>query len=188
MSFPIACRSHQPRAGGPGGPHHLGGPQAVPHYVTFASSDNRVRRMSEGPTFNYPLSLGVSMRCTHCDRCCRETEMELCEADIARLERAGYRRDDFSRTGPDGVRRLRNENDYCFFYDREAKRCREYPRRPLGCVIYPVNMSVDGEIVVDDLCPEGNTVAERERAIRGERLRKLLETISSEAESSQRPS
>lgn len=122
------------------------------------------------------------MRCTHCGLCCRDTQMELCEADIARLERGGNLREDFCVLGPDGVRRLRNRQGHCVFYDLDRKRCTEYARRPLGCVIYPVNMSVDGEVVVDELCPEAETLTDEEISRNGNRLRRLLETISSEAE------
>ena len=139
------------------------------------------------PIFNYPPCLAVMMRCTHCEKCCRETEMELCEADIARLERAGHRKEEFSRLGADNVRRLRNDGDFCVFYDRERNRCREYDRRPLGCVIYPVNMSVEGEVVVDELCPEAGSVTERELEAKGRRLRMLLDTISAEARRLQGP-
>lgn len=121
------------------------------------------------------------MRCTHCEECCRETEMMLCEADIRRLERAGYQRDEFSRRCDDGVPRLQNKGGHCYFYDSGARRCREYARRPLGCVIYPVNMSSDGEAVVDDLCPEAGTVTLEELEDKGKRLRMLLDTIASEA-------
>jgi len=121
------------------------------------------------------------MRCTHCEKCCHETEMELCEADVVRLERLGFRKDDFSLRRADGVRRLVNRDGYCFFYDRAAKRCSVYPRRPLGCVIYPVNLSEYGDVVVDELCPESGSVSEAERVEKGRRLRSLVDTIASEA-------
>jgi len=103
--------------------------------------------------------------------------MELCKADIARLERRGYRKDEFSRPGSDGVPRLRNVGGYCFFYDHAQKRCREYASRPLGCVIYPVNMTEDGEIVIDSLCPEADTLTPTEIASKGRRLRRLVDAI-----------
>jgi Fe-S-cluster containining protein len=134
------------------------------------------------PTFNYLTALAGLMRCSHCEKCCQATEMELCEADIARMERGGYRREDFSSRGADGIPRLRNVGEHCFFYDHERKRCKEYARRPLGCVIYPVNISVDGEIVIDELCPEGNTMSFDEVGSKGRRLRELLNTIALEAQ------
>jgi len=106
--------------------------------------------------------------------------MQLCKADIARLERRGYEREDFVRRGADGVPRLRNTGEYCFFYDHETRRCREYSSRPLGCVIYPVNMSTDGEVVVDELCPDASSVGREELDSKGRRLRKLLDTIAAE--------
>ncbi|MCG7845374.1 MAG: YkgJ family cysteine cluster protein [Methanomassiliicoccales archaeon] len=121
------------------------------------------------------------MRCTHCTKCCQDTRMELCQADIARLERRGHRAQDFMVVGEDGIPRLRNEDGFCHFFDRGRKRCREYASRPLGCVIYPVNLTEDGEVVVDELCPEWRSLSSEEMAERGKRLRKLLDTIDAEA-------
>lgn len=121
------------------------------------------------------------MRCTHCEKCCQATEMELCGADIARLERRGYQKDDFSYVGTDGIPRLRNVGPSCYFYDHERKRCAEYASRPLGCSIYPVNLSADGGIVVDESCPAADTVTHEEIVAKGQRLHKLLDTIDQEA-------
>lgn len=82
--------------------------------------------------------------------------------------------------GADGIDRLRNTGGYCYFYDHERRRCKEYPRRPLGCVIYPVNISVDGVVVVDELCPEASSVGREELENKGRRLRMLLDTIALE--------
>jgi Fe-S-cluster containining protein len=112
--------------------------------------------------------------------------MELCKADIKRLERHGYRKEDFSRRGTDGVPRLRNVGAYCFFYDHDKKRCKEYAHRPLGCVIYPVNMTDEGRIVVDNLCPEADTLTFDEIESKGKRLRLLIDTIHAEARDSMR--
>jgi len=138
------------------------------------------------PSFIYLRSLGNSMRCSHCEKCCEDTEMELCNADIARLERRGYRRNDFSYRGADGIPRLRNVRAHCFFYDHERRRCREYASRPLGCVIYPVNLTPEGEIVIDSLCPEANTLTQGEVKSKGRRLSLLLDTINLEARESTR--
>lgn len=122
------------------------------------------------------------MRCSHCGKCCQDTRMELCGADIERLERRGYRAEDFSQVGEDRIPRLRNRDGHCFFFDPVAKRCREYAARPLGCSIYPVNLTEDGEVVLDDLCPEGQSLSEEEREEKGRRLKRLLDTIDAEAE------
>ncbi len=112
--------------------------------------------------------------------------MELCNADLARLERRGYRKDDFSCPSANGRRRLRNVGTYCYFYDHDRKRCREYASRPLGCVLYPVNLTPEGEVVIDSLCPEAHTLTQDEIKSKGRRLRLLLDTIDMEARGSSR--
>jgi len=121
------------------------------------------------------------MRCSHCRKCCQETMMELSEADIARLERRGYRREEFSYVGMDGIPRLRNVGTWCFFYDPGRGRCREYQARPLGCALYPVNVDQDGEVFIDPLCPEATSLDGRELQLKGRRLKMLLATIDAEA-------
>ncbi|MBI0583506.1 MAG: YkgJ family cysteine cluster protein [Methanomassiliicoccus sp.] len=121
------------------------------------------------------------MRCSHCRKCCQDTMMELCEADMARLERRGHRRQDFSYIGVDGIPRLRNVGTWCFFYDEEKRRCREYASRPLGCALYPVNVDQDGVPVIDGLCPEAGSIDGKELQLKGKRLRMLLATIDAEA-------
>lgn len=107
--------------------------------------------------------------------------MELSEADIARLERRGHRRQDFCYNGVDSIPRLRNEGVGCYFYDVEKKRCREYQARPLGCALYPVNIDQDDEVFVDDLCPQGRSITAQELELKGKRLRALIRTIDEEA-------
>jgi Fe-S-cluster containining protein len=107
--------------------------------------------------------------------------MELSEADMARLERRGHRRQEFSYIGVDGIPRLRNVGVWCFFYDPEKRRCREYQARPLGCALYPVNVDEDGAIVIDALCPEARSIDGKELQLRGKRLKMLLATIDAEA-------
>jgi len=110
--------------------------------------------------------------------------MELCRADIARLERRGYGKDDFSHVGADGIPRLRNSGGYCSFYDHEQKRCKEYASRPRGCDIYPVILSVEDGIIVDRLCPDADTLTQDEIKSKGRRLQRLLDMIDSEARKS----
>lgn len=107
--------------------------------------------------------------------------MELCQADISRLVRRGYSEGEFMIIGQDRIPRLRNVNGHCFFFDRDQERCREYAARPLGCSIYPVNLTDEGDIIIDDLCPEGRTLTKEEVREKGERLRRLLDTIDAEA-------
>jgi Fe-S-cluster containining protein len=112
--------------------------------------------------------------------------MELCRADISKLERRGYRKGDFSQTGADGISRLRNSGGYCFFYDRDRKRCKEYASRPRGCSIYPVIFSAEDGIVIDRLCPEAETLTPAEIVSEGRRLKLLLNKIDLEARESKR--
>ncbi len=129
----------------------------------------------------YRGAVGMAMRCSHCQKCCRDTMMELSEADIARLERRGYRRSEFSYIGVDKIPRLRNVGTWCYFYDPERKRCREYRSRPLGCALYPVNVDEDGRTIIDAICPEAQSLDGRELQLKGRRLRMLLATIDAEA-------
>ncbi len=107
--------------------------------------------------------------------------MELCRADRLRLVRKGYVEDDFCSRGADGIYRLRNVDGRCYFFDPSSMRCREYAARPFGCSIYPVNLAEDGEVVLDDICPQGGSMSEEEMAEKGRKLKRLLDTIDAEA-------
>ena len=119
------------------------------------------------------------MRCSNCGLCCEETEMELSSDDVKRLEEAGYSRDEFAVLG-DHVVRLRNVGGWCYFYSLADKNCRVYGNRPLGCRLYPVVYLADEGAAVDELCPMGHTVSERELRTKGKILVKLLKKIDSE--------
>ncbi len=76
------------------------------------------------------------MQCSNCGKCCERTEMLLSKEDIERLEKQGFSREDFTVAGKDGLTRLRNTGEWCYFYDPEEKKCQVYEYRPLGCPIY----------------------------------------------------
>ena len=122
------------------------------------------------------------MRCSHCGKCCEETEMELSAKDIERLEKCGYNREEFTVNGLDGVIRLRNVEGCCYFYDEARKRCRVYVDKPLGCYLYPVVYSVNEGVMVDDLCPICETISEKELRKKGKILTKLLKAVDRERE------
>ena len=122
------------------------------------------------------------MRCSHCGKCCENTEMPLSKADIKRLEKAGFRREDFVQYDSRGYARLQNREGYCVFYDKKRRRCRVYKYRPLGCRIYPIIFSEDEGIIVDDLCPMKDTVSKSEMRRKGKMLVRLLEKLDEEAE------
>ena len=93
------------------------------------------------------------MRCAeiNCFECCKETEMQLSEEDVRRIEKLGYSRDEFS-VEVDGVRVLKNVNGQCYFL--KDGRCSIYSHRPKGCRFYPVIYDVErGKAVVHDFCP-----------------------------------
>ena len=119
------------------------------------------------------------MRCSKCGKCCEETEMELSNHDIKRLEEAGYHRDQFSFKDSHAIR-LMNADGRCYFYILAEKKCRVYRDRPLGCRLYPVVYSVDDGAVIDGLCPMGHTISEKELKTKGKILRKLLRKIDEE--------
>jgi Fe-S-cluster containining protein len=101
--------------------------------------------------------------------------------DIERLEAKGYRRDFFVHFDSEGYATLRNHRGYCIFYDTEEKRCKVRAHRPSGCRIYPVIYDEDKGITVDTICPSRNSVTEKQKAKRGKKVLKLLETIDAEA-------
>jgi len=122
------------------------------------------------------------MRCSRCGKCCEETEMLLCKADISRLEKAGYASEGFVRYDRQGYARLRNQEICCVFYDAQKSRCRAYKHRPLGCRVYPVIYCEEEGVVVDNICPMQDTVQRAELRRKGSRVVKLLKEIDSEAE------
>ncbi len=107
--------------------------------------------------------------------------MLLSAKDIERLERKGSDRDFFVRFNPEGYAVLRNYGGYCVFYDAEKRRCKVRAHRPLGCRIYPVIYDEDKGIIVDPICPSRGSVSEKQKAKRGKKVLKLLETIDAEA-------
>ena len=113
--------------------------------------------------------------------------MELSEADIRRLEHAGYHRREFSVSGEDGLTRLRNLVGWCYFYDVSGEKCRVYHNRPLGCSIYPVVYSADDHVITtDELCPMRQTVTASELRTKGRILVDLLKSIDSAAKKTKR--
>ena len=105
--------------------------------------------------------------------------MELSSDDIRRLEDAGYHRDQFSVLDNHAIR-LMNVDGWCYIYSLAERKCRVYRNRPLGCRLYPVVYSADEGAVVDELCPMGHTVSEREFRTKRKVLSKLLGKIDEE--------
>jgi len=107
------------------------------------------------------------------------TEMELSNRDIMRIERLGYDPKEFVMIRG-GIPYLRNVNGYCYFYDRASRRCRIYRYRPLGCRIYPVIYVYGEGVSVDRLCPMHGTVSKDELRRKASILLKLIKEIDKE--------
>ena len=105
--------------------------------------------------------------------------MELSNDDIKRLEDIGYRLEEFAVFDGGGTL-LRNVNGHCYFYSPSARKCRIYPKRPLGCYIYPVVYLENEGTIVDELCPMGHTISEKELKTKAKILNKLLKKIDNE--------
>jgi len=121
------------------------------------------------------------MRCSNCGVCCTETEMLLSEKDIARLEKKGFSKTRFVKYGSQGYAQLRNRHGYCVFYDPEKRQCNVYADRPSGCRVYPVILDEEKGVVLDDICNSRDTVTEKEKSLKGQRVIRLLKGIDDEA-------
>jgi Fe-S-cluster containining protein len=121
------------------------------------------------------------MNCSNCGICCTETEMLLSNEDIKRLEKKGFHKKFFMKTDKSGYAQLRNRNGYCVFYDLKKRQCNVYTDRPSGCNVYPVILDEEKGIIIDDICPEGDSISVEEKAEKGKAVVKLLERIDEEA-------
>jgi len=99
--------------------------------------------------------------------------------DIERLEKKGYRLEEFAVI-EEGMVLLRNVYGYCYFYSLTDKKCEIYEDRPLGCHIYPVMYMSNKSVTVDKLCPMGQTISEQELKTKRKILDQLVKTIDDE--------
>ncbi len=114
----------------------------------------------------------------NCHKCCEETEMQLSKHDIRRIEKLGYKVDEFSEI-KDGVRVLKNVNGKCFFL-RNGK-CSIYEFRPFGCKLYPIVWDVERKrAVVHDFCPLANSVSKLTLKKVERALKKHIQSIFNE--------
>ncbi len=111
-----------------------------------------------------PESIGNEnwVRCgfRDCHQCCLETEMILTQKDLARIESAGHKRDDFllpvDKT--DNFFQLKNVDSplgkKCYFLDLQGN-CSIYDIAPNGCKLYPLIKNLDtNEVMIDFDCRE----------------------------------
>jgi hypothetical protein len=102
--------------------------------------------------------------------------MTLTEADVERLEGAGFR--DFVHLNEDGDLELVNLSGCCVFLDRGQ--CRVYELRPEGCRFYPLVVDLGtGRVVRDDYCPYRDDFSMDGSSVRG--LKRSVEREAAEA-------
>jgi hypothetical protein len=107
--------------------------------------------------------------------------MLLSNDDIKRLEKKGFHKKYFLTIDKSGYAQLKNRNGYCVFYDLEKRQCSVYANKPSGCGVYPVILDEDKGIIVDDICPEKESITAEEKQEKGKEVIKLLERIDAEA-------
>jgi len=130
-----------------------------------------------------PIALAGVPCVTHaCSKCCYETEMPLTEEDIARIERLGHRREEFSALDDELVPQLRNDEGHCVFLGATGQ-CTIYEHRPAGCRLYPLVWDRDtADVTLDDFCPY-----RREFPVAPDKRAELVRTLRTiEAEAAQR--
>jgi Fe-S-cluster containining protein len=98
------------------------------------------------------LSLGGVCVDFTCAICCKDTKMMLSLRDIEKIEKLGYKKNDFCFQDEDGFYKLHNVNGECFFLVENE--CQIYSDRPQGCKFYPIVFDLDeNKAVLDDECP-----------------------------------
>jgi len=107
--------------------------------------------------------------------------MLLSKKDIALLEKQGFSINYFVNYDRQGFAQLKNMDGYCVFYNRDRQRCRVYVNRPAGCRVYPVILDEETGIILDDICPERDTITEVEKSLKGRKVINLLGNIDREA-------
>jgi Fe-S-cluster containining protein len=107
--------------------------------------------------------------------------MLLSKKDIKRLEKSGFKQNQFAIFDRKGYAQIRNREGYCFFYDRLNHQCSVYSDRPAGCRVYPVILDEETGIILDDICESNKSITQSEKNLKGKRVIKLLEIIDSEA-------
>lgn len=80
--------------------------------------------------------------------------------DIEKIEKLGYKKDDFCFQDEDGFFKLRNVTGNCFFL--VENKCQIYTDRPQGCKFYPIIFDLDlNKTSLDEDCPLIHTISEK---------------------------
>ncbi|MBD3159957.1 MAG: YkgJ family cysteine cluster protein [Candidatus Lokiarchaeota archaeon] len=108
--------------------------------------------------------------------------MTLTKKDVNRINSLGYSRDDYARKASDGFIELRNNDGYCYFYDRESRSCKIYDKRPEGCRYYPIVYNLHlGTCVADRDCPSADTVTKEDIRRICPKVKELVRQLRTEA-------
>ncbi len=84
--------------------------------------------------------------CKDCGVCCLNTEMLISIEDIDRILTnypSKLKLNDFAFKITPHAYQLKNENNRCFFFNLEEKKCKIYEFKPTGCEFYPLIYSLD---------------------------------------------
>lgn len=107
-----------------------------------------------------------------CHECCLDTRMTLTEADVARLEAAGF--ENFAQLNAADDFELANRDGACVFL--RNGRCGVYDLRPEGCRYYPFIVDLgSGRVVRDVFCPHRDDFA-----LSGTMIRELKRSVERE--------
>lgn len=76
-----------------------------------------------------------NFKCKRCGKCCRSPRLS--KADIKRIKKAGYKKEDFLESFPVG-KYIKEKNGWCIFLTRGKRAfCNVYNARPEICKLYP---------------------------------------------------
>lgn len=103
--------------------------------------------------------------------------MLLTSEDVKRIEMLGFSKTYFC-IEREGFIVLKNNKNFCVFYDVNTKRCKIYEDRPIGCRFYPIIYDVEHKCVtVDKLCHLWHTVTKEEIKQAKLEIKKLVEQL-----------
>ena len=99
----------------------------------------------------------MNEKCNECGICCYNTEMILSESDIKLILTKSYipnlKESDFITKNNGTFYKLKNINNYCYFFEITSKKCKIYDIRPQGCRFYPMIYDQDKEkCILDNDC------------------------------------
>ena len=97
--------------------------------------------------------------------------MPLTQKDIEKIEKLGYKREQFTIT-KNGITYLKNKNGKCVFL--KDNKCTIYKYRPEGCKLYPLIYN-GKQITIDKLCPKWKQIKPTKKDI--QKLKQLIKQI-----------